>query len=172
MKKTIMLLLAVATFSFSFAQNDAIGTYFAKYENDTAFTKVTISAKMFSLFTHIDGETPEEKELLKTISRLNGMRILVNDNASNGKALYQQAIKTKMSGFEELMTVQDKDEDLKFYIREQSGIVRELLLVGGGTHEFFVLSLTGDIDLRQLSKLSKAMDIDGLEKLENLEKKK
>jgi len=165
----IGLLLATAT---AFAQVDGISTFFSKYENDPAYTKVTVSGKMFSLFTHIEGETAEEKEILKTISKLNGMKMLVRDNTTNGKQLYQQAVKTKMPGFEVLMTVQDKDEDLQFYIKEQSGIVRELLLIGGGTTEFFMLSLTGDIDLKQLSKLSRAMDINGLDKLDNLDKKK
>lgn len=172
MKKLTMIFALVWLAIPSFAQNDAITTFFGKYESDPAYTMVTVSKKMFSMLTNIEGETPQEKEMLKTISKLNGMKILVNEKTTNGKALYQQAIKTKLTGFEELMTVNDQEEDLKFYIKEQGGIVRELLLIGGGANEFFLLSLTGDIDLRQLSKLSSAMDIGGLEKLNNLEKKK
>ena len=43
-------------------------------------------------------------------------------------------------------------------------------MVLGGEHEFLLLSLVGDIDLKQISKLSKSMDIDGFQNLEKLDK--
>ena len=107
---------------------------------------------------------------MKTISKLSGLKVLQTEHTKNGKALYATATKTKMPGYEVLMTVQDKEEDITFYIKEQSGIVRELLLIGASQNEFYVISLMGEIDLKQISKLSRALSIGGMEKLENLSK--
>lgn len=76
------------------------------------------------------------------------------------------------SEFEELMSVRDKDKDMKFYIKEAGGKISELVMVAGGNDEFMILSLFGEIDLKQVSKISKKMNIDGLENLENIKDKK
>ena len=67
------------------------------------------------------------------------------------------------------MTVKDKDNDMKFLIKEEAGVITELLMVIHGETEFFLLSLIGDIDLKQISKLSKSMAIDGFEHLNKID---
>jgi hypothetical protein len=74
--------------------------------------------------------------------------------------------------YEELMSVRDKDKDMKFFIKESGGKISELVMVAGGNEEFMLLSIFGEIDLKQISKISKKMNIDGLENLENIKDKK
>ena len=45
-------------------------------------------------------------------------------------------------------------------------------MIAGGNEEFMLLSLFGEIDLKQVSKISKKMNIDGLEQLEKIKDKK
>ena len=45
-------------------------------------------------------------------------------------------------------------------------------MVMGGNEEFMVMSLFGEIDLKQVSKIGKKMNVDGLENLENIKDKK
>ena len=66
------------------------------------------------------------------------------------------------------MSVRSEDTDMKFLIKEKGKIISELLMVMGGNDEFFIISLVGDIDLKQIARLSKGMDIDGLENLEKI----
>jgi len=68
------------------------------------------------------------------------------------------------------MSIRDKETNMKFLVQEQNNIITELVMVMHGDSEFFLLSLIGDIDLKQISKLSKSMSIDGFEHLENLDK--
>jgi CII-binding regulator of phage lambda lysogenization HflD len=70
------------------------------------------------------------------------------------------------------MSFRDKDKDIKFMIKESSGKISELLMVMGGSKEFMVLSLFGEIDLKQVSRIGKKMDVKGLENLEKMDKKK
>jgi hypothetical protein len=171
MKKIIVVavLMIVAT---GLNAQDAISKFFTKYQSDESFTQVTISSKMFGLFTNMEADTQEDKEVLEAISKLKGLRILMKDNTSDARALYKEAFSLiPVKEFEELMSVRDKDKDMKFYIKESGGKISELVMVMGGTNDFMILSLFGEIDLRQVSRMGKKMDVKGLENLEKMDKK-
>ena len=63
------------------------------------------------------------------------------------------------------------DQDIKFLINEKDGKIIELLLIAGGVDENALISIQGNIDLKTISKLSKSMQIDGLEHLQEIDKK-
>lgn len=174
MKKLIILIVLVASYGVTAAQNDAISKFFTKYQNDESFSQVTVSSKMFSLFTNMEVETAEDKEVLDAISKIKGLRILAKEDARNARELYKEAFALiPVKDYEELMTVRDKDQDMKFLIKDDGkGKISELIMVMGGVDSFMVMSLYGEIDLKQVSRLGKKMDIKGLDKLENIDKKK
>lgn len=151
------------------AQSDAITNFFSDYAENESFTKVSISSKMFSLFTHIDGDDKEEEEILKAIAGLQGLKILSANDITNGKVMYQNALLKPGKDYEELMTVKDGEEDLTFLIRENGEKIAELLMISGGEQNFMILSLVGDIDLNQVAKLSRSMSIGGMDQLEKIE---
>ncbi|MCE2733875.1 MAG: DUF4252 domain-containing protein [Cyclobacteriaceae bacterium] len=171
MKKLIVLALVVVAVQAQ--AQDAITKFFSKYQNDESFSNVTVSSKMFSLFTDMEVTSPEDKEVINAISKLKGLRILAKEDARNARELYKEAFTLIPSkDYEELMTVRDKDADMKFLIKDDGkGKISELLMVMGGNNDFMILSLFGEIDLKQISKLGRKMDIGGLDKLENMDKK-
>lgn len=171
MKKFIAIVGLMIIASGAFAQ-DAISKFFSKYQSDETFSQVTVSSKMFGLFTNMEADSPEDKEILDAISKLKGLRILAKQDARNARTLYKEAfglIPTKE--YEELMSVRDKDKDMKFMIKENSGKISELLMVVGGNEEFMVMSLFGEIDLKQISRIGKKMNVSGLEHLDKMNKK-
>jgi len=170
MKKIAIVMIMTMAITGVKAQ-DAISKFYSKYQNDDSFTQVTISSKMFSLFTNRDAETKEEKEVLEAISKLKGLRILAKEDARNSRELYKEAFTLiPVKDYEELMTVRDKDKDMKFLIKESGGKISELLMIMGGAKQFMILSLYGEIDLKQVSHLGKKMNVTGLENLHNLNK--
>jgi CII-binding regulator of phage lambda lysogenization HflD len=172
MKKIMALAALMIVLNGAFAQ-DAISKLFTNYQDDESFTQVSVSGKMFSLFTNMEADSPEDKEVLEAISKLKGLRILGKQNTSDARTLYKEAFALiPINEFEELMSVRDKDKDMKFYIKEKGGKISELLMVMGGTSDFMVLSLFGEIDLKQVSRLGKKMDVKGLENLEKINQKK
>ena len=85
------------------------------------------------------------------------------------------------SKMEELMRIKDKDANVKFYIKEgkDADYVSELLMfvtgmknveANGQRFETVILSLTGDIDLNNISSLTKKMNLP--EELNEAEKNK
>lgn len=173
MKQVIVAAAFLMIVSGAFGQ-DAISKFFTKYQDDESFSQVNVSPKMFSLFTKMDAEAPEDKEVLDAISKLKGLRILAKEDARNARELYKEAFSLiPVKEYEELMSVRDKDKDMKFFIKEnKNGTISELLMVMGGNTDFMVLSLFGEIDLAQVSRIGKKMDVKGLENLEKMDKKK
>jgi hypothetical protein len=108
--------------------------------------------------------------VLDAISKIKGLRILGKQEARNARDLYKEAFTLiPMKEYEELMSVRDKDKDMKFLIKQnKNGTISELLMVVGGNTDFMILSLYGDIDLKQVSRIGKKMDVKGLENLEKM----
>ncbi|MEJ0032325.1 MAG: DUF4252 domain-containing protein [Bacteroidota bacterium] len=173
MKKIVvgfaMMLISVAAFS----QGDAITKFFAKYQDDETFSQVTVSSKMFSLLMDMQVDNIEDQEVINAISKLKGLRILGKDNSRDARTLYKEALGLlPAKDYEELMSVRDEDKDMKFFIRSGAtpSKIAELVMVMGGNDKFMVLSLFGEIDLKQIGKIGSKMDINGLDHLHKLDK--
>ncbi len=121
---------------------------------------------MFSLFANFEGGTVDETEFMQAISKLDGLKILVADSCDRPKELFDKTSKDiKKAGYEELMSVKDADEDVIFSIKEKDGMVSELIMLVGGKEEFVLLSLYGEINLKDVSKIASGMKMNGMENL-------
>ena len=171
MKGLIYTLTAVFVLCCSFTvngQNSAIDRYYQSYADDETFTKVTISSKMFSLFTNFDMEDESEQQVVETISKLSGLKMLVANDYPQAEQTFREAIRKPLADMEELMTVKEKDQELIFFINESKGRIAELLMISYEEESLVILSLTGDIDLKEISTLSGKMDIKGFDQLEKV----
>jgi hypothetical protein len=170
MKTLFSLAIAMFISSASFAQIDAIERFFKDYQEDENFTVVYVSPKMFQMVSKAtDGSS--DQELASIVKDLKGLRILTTE--VNPDKVYKEANKRlNIKEYEELVTVRDKDSNVRFVTKETNGIISELLLLVGGKDDFVMMSFVGNIDLAKISKLAKKLDIDGAEHLEKVNKKK
>ncbi|MFY0685599.1 MAG: DUF4252 domain-containing protein [Cyclobacteriaceae bacterium] len=170
MRKLVLVIGMIVAVASAQAQGEIVSKYFDQFANNEEFVKVSISSKMFSLFTELEAGSDEEKEFLEAVSNLKGMKLVVGDSVANSAALYKQALsEVSKAGFDELMTVMDAEENFQFSIKEKGGIIEELIMVAGGKKSFVVLSLYGIIDLKNISKIARSMDVGGLDKLQQLD---
>lgn len=169
MKKIIMGIILSLMTNLAMAQDDAINRFFEKYTENEEFTQVYITKKMFSLIAGLT-DSEEDKELKDALNKLEGISILASDS-TDGIKLYQEAIATiPIKEYEELMIVKKGKGGVKFLIKEEGKTIKELLMLVGGDDEFVIMSFVGEIDLNQIAKISKKMDVDGMQHLENLDK--
>jgi len=172
--KTLILMLLTLMISVSaMSQKDPVDRIFDKYSGQEGYTTVYISSKMFSLFAEID---PDDQELQDMMNGLKSIRILASDDSDEsvgeGINFYKEVMKDlAVEKYEELMVVKDGNQDLKFLIREESGKIVELLLVGGGDGDNVLISIRGIIDMKNIGKIGKALDVEGLENLEKIDEK-
>lgn len=175
MKKTrfytcwlLLLLLFLGTGVF--AQDDAIGKFFGKYIDDSRFTVVSVSPKMFRLLSKVNWDTIPS-DLKQTVSKLQSLRILSTE--SSPQQFYKEALtRIDMKEYEELITVRNKNENVRFVVKESGGLIHELLMISVDDDGFTLMSFVGDIDLDKMSRLSSSMGIKGMDNLKNVKKKK
>ena len=170
MMKKLILLLAMGIFGIStIMAQTAVDKIFDKYNGQQGFTNVTINQYLFEMIAKID-TTDEGKEMVEMAQSIEGIRILAMDTIMENVNLYQEVMKaTKKGDYKELMTVKEKDNDIVFMVKEEDGIIKELLMVIGGTkEENAIISIKGDIDLAKMGSLAKTMNIKGMENLEKL----
>tara|TARA_Y100001949_G_scaffold151066_1_gene136623 strand:- start:267 stop:788 length:522 start_codon:yes stop_codon:yes gene_type:complete len=170
MKKLLVTITILMASVATYAQGTVVNKYFNQLAGDDKFTKVSISSKMFSLFTELEAGSEAEEEFLKAVSKLKGLKIIASDSIGNAAKMYAQALKdVDAAGYDELMSVQDAEENMKFSIKESGGKIEELLMVVGGKKRFVLLSLYGEIDLKNISKIAKGMNVGGLENLSKID---
>lgn len=163
----IISLLAVTGLS---SQTDAIERFFKDYQENENFSVVYVSPKMFKMVSKTTNEQ-NNQEVASILQDLKGLRILTTK--VNPEKIYREANqRLNVKEYEELMTVREKNSNIKFITKESNNVINELLLLVGSSEEFLMLSFVGTIDLAKISKLAKSLDIQGAEHLDKIEKKK
>lgn len=161
-------------------------SYFDSLEDEEDVTSMIANKDMFRLLSNIDLDSsdPEAKEYIKLVESIEKISFFVSKNKTVSLKMQNMMSQyLKKANLKELMRVKDKDANVKFYYKQGSSEnkVAELLMfvtginnvnVNGGEVETVLLSLLGDIDLKQISKLTKEMNIPGGEHLKKAEKKK
>lgn len=169
MKRTIIFIIIAAWSLSALGQKSPVEELFDRYSDREGFTSIYISSKMFSLLSRIDSDDEEFRNL---VTRIKSIRILSVDSASNaGRVNFAGELVPKLNrtGFEELMTVREQNDEVRFMIREAGNRIAELVMVTGGAGSS-VVWITGDLDIRTIASLSGTMGIDELEELEKVEK--
>jgi hypothetical protein len=171
MKRLILPLIGLMLYVNGFAQDDVITKYFSQFERRDDFTTIIITSKMFELIAQIP-ESEDEEDVMNVIRKLNGLKILTSSEYPERAELSRKAVKLIADkGFEELMIIKEGEEEIKFLIHEKDGHISEfvMLIAEDNDGDFFLMSMTGNLDLDDISKLSKTLDIDGFEHLEKVE---
>jgi hypothetical protein len=165
---TLVLLLP----AFGLAQSPA-DALFDKYSGQEGFTSVYITPHMFSLFADIETEE-EEDGFIELVKGLTCIKIVAVDDErpelNETVNFYEEIMRDfPEEKYEELMVVKKKDQDVKFYILKEGENISELLMIIGGKEDNSLISIQGDIDLKTISKLSRSMQIEGMENLKEVE---
>lgn len=189
MKKIIIIATLVLVPMISFGQG-----LFDKYEDMDNVASVIVNSKMFQMLATIDVDLddPEAQEYFEMVKKISNFKVLTTDDSAISSKMQKDVDKyLKSAKLEELMRIKDGDQNVKFYVKEgkDENHVAELLMFITGLKEVtkdsnitingkkrevetVILSLTGDIDLKQVSKITQQMDIKGGEHLEKVGDKK
>jgi len=153
------------------AQTNPVDQLFNKYSEKDGFTIVSISGKMFSMFANKETENKNADDVM---NKLKSIRILsVEDSLLNKDINFYTELTKKLdiSVYEELMVVKEGRDITKFLIRQNGNMISELLVIVGGPDGNSLISIRGEFNLKNISDLSKSMDMKELEGLENIDQK-
>jgi hypothetical protein len=181
MKKVAFILTVIAWFgmtSGAFAQNNT-SKMFQKYGSGDGFTVVSINKDLFTLLLELGQETDakEINEVKDVIKDLENIRILMYDANKGTDPSFLPKFKEeldnmKLTDYGELMMVREQENIVKFMIRKDGDIINELLLLISQPDQAGFISITGKIDVKSIAKISRTMNIQGLENLEKINQEK
>lgn len=160
MKKLILMLAVVLPLAV-LAQKTPVDKLFEKYANQKGFTTVNISGKLLGFASQLESGDKATGDMLSSLS---GIRVLtVEDDELNKKldfyAELEQSGFFKNNNFEVLMEVTEENEVVRFLAKDAgNGKISDLLLVVGGD-ENTLISISGIIDPKNISKITEAMNI-------------
>jgi len=172
-KLVIALLLALAPMLIQ-SQN------FEKYEDMKDVDAMVMTSKMFKMLAKVDlsENDPEAREYMKLIENLDRIQIYKSSNTDIMSQMETDVKSYLQKGsLEELMRVNDNGQNIKFYSLpgKNDNYVRELFMFMEGSEDNkpmnVILSITGEIDLSQLSKLTSDLKVPGAEELKKANKK-
>jgi len=176
--KKLAILVAIMIMPMMVSAQNA----FDSFEDEKDVTSVVVTKNMFKLLSKIDFESsdPEVKEYKELVDNLDNIKVFTTDNPDVAKKM-NSAVSKYVSGSKdlgELMRVKDDGKNIKFYSKEgkNENFVKELLMhMQGevdGQNLTVIMSITGNIDLKQISKLTQDLNVPGSENLKNIDKKK
>jgi hypothetical protein len=176
--KKIAIILALAIMPMaSWSQNA-----FDSFEDEKDVTSVVVTKNMFKLLSKMDlnSSDPEAQAYLKMVNDLDNIKIFTTENPAMAQKM-DAAVSKYVAGSKslgELMRVKDDGKNIKFYSKEgkNENFVSELLMhldgIVDGKPMTVIMSITGNIDLKQISKLTEDLKVPGSEQLKNIDKNK
>ena len=170
MKK--LLLIFALTFSYFIqinAQKDKLDQLFDKYQESEGVTSIKIAKPMFNMLNKLNINDSELEQIKPLLSKINGLRILIVEkptvatnpgsqdklNLSNFQSLQSDINNSiKNMKYEELMTVNSKDNKIKFLSSDATnGILDNLLLNISSEGNTVLMMLDGKISMDDVNKL-------------------
>ena len=188
MKKLVVILAIALAPVVTFGQS-----VFDKFEDMDGVTSVIVNQKMFKMLMDLQIQTddPEAQEMIDMVGKITGLKVLTTGDdkiSAEMNSTFNNYLKS--ANLQELMRIKDGDQTVKFYVKEgkDDNHVKELLMFVNGLKELtkgqdiningekreietVLLSLTGDIDLRQISKLTNKMNVPGGDQLKKVGEK-
>jgi len=162
MKKTTYLIMILAMIAGPiFGQSDAISTYFSDYLNNENITTISVSGKAFELMQDVDLEGDEAKDFKRMASQVSSFRMIVDDSELSTKKTVKEAFDKVSSSFEELIRVNEKENIVHVLVNEANGTVFEVLCIVGTKEDFILASLTGNMNLSDVGKLTQSLSAVG-----------
>lgn len=177
MKKIAIVIALTIAPMISWTQNA-----FDSFENEKDVTSVVVTKNMFKLLSKMDlnSTDPEAQAYLKMVNDLDNIKIFTTDNPAVSQKMDAAVSKyvSTSKNLGELMRVKEDGRNIKFYSKEgkNENFVSELLMhmdgIVDGKPTTVIMSITGNIDLKQISKLTEDLKVPGSEELKNIDTKK
>lgn len=159
MKRTLLLFMIALMASYTFAQKNAIDSYFTNYLTTPEFEKMSVSSKTFELFQEIETDNQDEQRVVDALSQIKGILVLSSKEKTKGLDYYSDAMQKLGTdpAYQDLMQITHESANVRLLLRENETGIKEFVMVVGETNHFVLASIYGDIDLKSISRLGQIM---------------
>ena len=170
MKNLIVLIATILIPMCTFAQTNAVTTFYEKYQD----VEDAVQVEFTGWLTKKMVEYSDDEDVRRALKDVTGLRILVLEKANDAMRADFKTLRNTIprGNYEPLLKVREgKHTIVEFLIKESNGIVDDVLLMVHDEEELVLLNLTGKFNLRDLDKIDLDMDIDGINHFDKLKGK-
>jgi len=169
MKKKYLFTCLLIWIHLSASAQDIISSFLDKHRKDDNLEIVTIGKKMMEAICTLTSDNPDLTEAIKGLEMI---RIVSSKDEDLNKEYYlsAQALLSKSKGFEEFFSMDEKEKELMVMIKESKGCIKELILLSEQPDGFNLISISGTINLDDLLKYSKGLNIKELDQFQSVKR--
>ncbi len=169
MKKLLFIFALFSSFLNVNAQKEKLDQLFEKYQETEGVTSIKIAKPMFSMLNKLNINDSELDQIKPFLSKIDGIKILIvekpevagtpNSDATITPLMFKNlqadiAASIRNMKYEELITVNSKDNKIKFLSTDASnGILDDLLLNISSEGNTVLMMLDGKISMDDVNKM-------------------
>ncbi len=167
MKTIITLITALLISGYTFAQD------FSKYEDKIGVDYIVMTKNMFKLMSEFDLDSEDEdiQQYIDLVNNMENIKIFKTDRQEFRNDLISDANSyVKRNNLEDLMRIQEDGKKVSIMFKpgnKEEEILQLFMLVDGMSEESetILIIINGLINLKQVSKLAKDLNVPGADSL-------
>jgi hypothetical protein len=152
MKRMLLTIIITASMAALYGQRNSLDDFFNNYSDREGYTMVSINGNLFGILKNFD----DDHELKGLDRKITSIRIVTREK---DRAFSADSFLSELKGvlkrgrYEDLMTVKDHNSDLRFMIRSEGEVIREILIIASGENEA-VINIHGNLTREDVDRLS------------------
>lgn len=169
MKRFAIILFAILPM-LGMAQESSLNDIFNKYSGKEGYTSIHITSYMFELFSKLADESDEDFE--NVTKGLEAIKIItVSDTDPHKAAVLFEDVNASLAPevYKDFMIINDGGQEIIFKVRDEGNKISEFVMIVKDPNDPVLLFLLGDIDIANVAKMSKSIDVKGFEHLEKVD---
>jgi len=167
--KRLFTIALMALFTLTISAQSTIDKLFSKYKGVEGFTTVTVNGNLLKLLADIDDED-EDEDLMKFADKFTSIRILAQEDDDMDVDNFYDAVidEVNRGGYEEMVTINSSDSDVKIMVRADGNIFKEFLLIAGGDDNALI-QIKGSFSMKDVKEMSKSVEKDEMISLSGID---
>jgi hypothetical protein len=165
--KRIFLTVIIAAFAAAiYGQKNSLDDFFNKYSGIEGYNSVIINGNFFGFLKNFDDD-PDLANLdkkvtsIRVLSRKKNVQVDVPDFMPDLRNII------KHGNYEEMITVKNSEDDIRFLVKGKGDIINEILIVASGDDDA-VIQIKGNLTQEDVDRISEN-HTGGIARLEQLE---
>ena len=147
------MIAALAFMTMTVQAQMSVDRLMRKYKHSPKAEYVHVPKLMMSLAKTI--KTADDDDYTKYIKHINSIKVLDMEDCSNAvkQQFFKDVARLKTTGYEELMTAKEADEQTVIMVKRSKTRIKELVIVDSGDDNAALIQIMGNIKDSEIQKI-------------------
>ncbi|MDN5200451.1 DUF4252 domain-containing protein [Fulvivirgaceae bacterium BMA10] len=163
--KTIRILTVILCLpSIGLAQSSTLKDVYRAYEDHEDAFSINLNGSFLSFVEWFDEDDYDDDfdEIREEIKSIKILKIPKGRFGMDREEFRRLNRGVEREDFEELMTIDSDDSDIRVMAIERNRVIKDLILIVDGEDEIILFELLGDINPKKVGKFSKCIQFNGI----------